>query len=106
MLLSAGTGALLQNLVLTAQAATGDVNLASVSSSVMFFYTRGGTTGLVVLGAVRYLKVSAATAASPDLAAAYQNRVPTVFALAAGTALPALAAVLAMPRFRLAGRGH
>ena len=98
ILVASGLGATTHNLVLAAQNTVQLGKVGAVSASVMFFFTLGGTVGLVAYGAVLTSRVSALQAEGATLAEAYLGGMPWVFALSALVLLPALAAVLGLPR--------
>lgn len=97
VLLGLGTGCALQNLLLTAQATAAPGMLSTISATVLFFFTLGGSVGLILLGA---LLATGLSAAGPDPAQAYLDSVPEVFRVSAIIACAAFAAVSMLPRTR------
>lgn len=110
VLLGAGTGMLLQNLVLVVQNQVGLKDVGSASASVSFFRTIGGTVGVSALGAVLASQVSkllGSGSGSLDLSAlspaarqavqdAYGDASGTVFTVAALVSVVTLVSVLLM----------
>jgi EmrB/QacA subfamily drug resistance transporter len=112
VLLGAGTGMLLQNLVLVVQNQVGLRDVGSASASVAFFRTIGGTVGVSALGAVLANQVasklgSSGGTGSLDLAAlpagarevvqhAYGDASGTVFLVAACVSVVTLVSVLVL----------
>jgi MFS family permease len=101
LLLSAGLGMAAQNLVLAAQTVATPGRIGSVSSIVIFFFTLGGTVGLVAYNAAFAARLGALESAGADLAEGYALGLPLVFALSAGAVGIALVALLALPDMRL-----
>ena len=95
ILLGLGTGSTLQNLVIAAQHSAPAGMLSSVSATVMFFFSLGGSVGLIVLGALlsRWLND-----AGQDSSSAYLAAIPQVFLISAGIAALGCAAVFVLPR--------
>lgn len=104
VLIACGLGAVIQNLTLTAQTTVPFRTVGSMSASVAFFLTLGGTIGLVVLGSVLTARVDALQAAGATLADAYFVGMPLLFGLSALLVLPAIAAIVALPPIHLAAR--
>ncbi|TQL52959.1 MFS transporter [Subtercola boreus] len=102
VLLSAGLGSTTQNLVLAGQTVAGANRVGSVSATVMFFFTLGGTVGLVLLGAVLAHSVSGLRASGASEQLAYSAGLPTVFALSGVSTLVALVALVFLRSIRLA----
>ena len=96
VLIACGLGAVIQNLTLTAQTTVPFRTVGSMSASVAFFLTLGGTIGLVVLGAVLSYRVDSLQAAGSTLAESYFVGMPLVFGLSALLVLPAIVAIAAL----------
>lgn len=101
LLLSAGLGMAIQNLVLAAQTVAGAGRVGSVSAIVVFFFTLGGTVGLVGYGAAFSARLAVLEASGATPAEAYALGLPLVFALSAVAVALALAALIALPDLRL-----
>src|SRR5215210_4178848 len=90
VLVGAGVGMLMQNLVLVMQNAVRQSDIGAGSSLIAFFRSLGGAIGVSVLGALLAAKVSssiaAGLAAQGIRAAAGGDRVPDVHALPAPVA--------------------
>lgn len=99
VLLALGTGCALQNLVLMAQTVTAPGMLSTVSATVLFFFSLGGSVGLIMLGALLSGRLGAAGLL--DEAAAHRAALPAVFLASAVIASAALAAVCLLPRRRI-----
>jgi MFS family permease len=104
VLIACGLGAVIQNLTLTAQTTVPFRTVGSMSASVAFFLTLGGTIGLVVLGSVLTARVDALRAGGATLSEAYFVGMPLVFGLSALLVIPAIAAIVALPPVHLAAR--
>jgi len=103
VLIACGLGAVIQNLILTAQTTVSLRTLGSMSSSVSFFLSLGGTIGLVVLGSVLTFQVDTMQAGGSTQSEAYLVGMPIIFGLSALMVVPATAAVLALPAIHLRG---
>ncbi|SMH28280.1 Major Facilitator Superfamily protein [Rathayibacter oskolensis] len=101
LLLSAGLGMSLQNLVLAAQTVAPPGRTGSVSAAIVFFFTLGGTVGLVGYGAALSARIGVLTQAGATEAEAYALGLPLVFALSAAAAAVALGALVMLPTVRL-----
>jgi EmrB/QacA subfamily drug resistance transporter len=66
LILGAGVGAVMQNLVLVVQNAVQPSELGASSAGVAFFRSLGGTVGVSVMGAILATRVSDSLAASTD----------------------------------------
>ncbi|MDO8383184.1 MAG: MFS transporter [Microbacterium sp.] len=101
VLVAAGLGMLLQNLVLAAQNTVLIGQVGTVSSTVLFFTTLGGTVALVVLGAVLDGLVGAALASGASPGEAYGSGISTVFLITTCIVTVGFVAMLAMPSTKL-----
>ncbi|MWV57827.1 MFS transporter [Rathayibacter sp. VKM Ac-2754] len=101
LLLAAGLGMTLQNLVLAAQTVAPLGRTGSVSAAIVFFFTLGGTVGLVGYGAALSARLSVLTREGASEAESYSLGLPLVFALSAVAAGVALAALALLPAVRL-----
>jgi MFS family permease len=101
VLLSAGLGMAGQNLVLAAQTVAAPDRVGSVSSIVLFFFTLGGTVGLVAYSAAFAARLGVLEGAGVAHSDAYALGLPLVFALSAGAVLVALVALFVLPDIRL-----
>jgi EmrB/QacA subfamily drug resistance transporter len=101
LLVGAGLGALMQNLVLVVQNVVDRTDIGSGSALIAFMRTLGGATGVSVLGAVLTAKVgSGQVAANPH---AYGTGIGEIFLIAAPLGLVVLV-VLALMRERPLGQ--
>nr|WP_240921442.1 MFS transporter [Microbacterium excoecariae] len=92
VLITCGTGATLQNLVVTAQNVTDRANLGAVSALIVFGFVLGGTVGLVVFGTLLE-----ALLGGPDPGlAGYNAAMFTVFGIGALVLVPAVVITIAM----------
>ncbi|MDO8382836.1 MAG: MFS transporter [Microbacterium sp.] len=101
VLVAAGLGMLVQNLVLAAQNTVSISEIGTMSSTVLFFTTLGGTVALVVLGAVLDGFVGRATRAGASQADAYGDGISAVFVITAFVVSVGFVAMLALPSTRL-----
>ncbi|NQX25906.1 MFS transporter [Microbacteriaceae bacterium VKM Ac-2854] len=101
LLLSAGLGMAIQNLVLAAQTVAGTGRVGSVSAVVVFFFTLGGTVGLVGYGAAFSARLGTLEAAGATQAEAYALGLPLVFAISAVAVTVAFGVLCALPDLRL-----
>ncbi|ROQ15574.1 MFS transporter [Rathayibacter sp. PhB93] len=101
LLLSAGLGITLQNLVLAAQTVAPAGRTGSLSAAIVFFFTLGGTVGLVGYGAALSARLTALVSAGAAEAEAYALALPLVFALSAAACAAAVGALAALPTVRL-----
>ncbi|GGL02317.1 MFS transporter [Nocardia jinanensis] len=97
LLISAGTGLGLPNLVLAGQTLAPPDRIGSVSSMISLVFTLGGTVGLVGYGAALDLRVTALLAGGASSRAAYAHGLPVVFLLAAAVVTAGLLAVTRLP---------
>ncbi|ROP56896.1 MFS transporter [Rathayibacter sp. PhB186] len=105
LLLSAGLGITLQNLVLAAQTVAPAGRTGSLSAAIVFFFTLGGTVGLVGYGAALSARLTALVSAGAAEAEAYALALPLVFALSAAACAAAVGALSALPAVRLRPAG-
>ncbi|MCJ1689385.1 MFS transporter [Rathayibacter sp. VKM Ac-2927] len=105
LLLSAGLGITLQNLVLAAQTVAPAGRTGSLSAAIVFFFTLGGTVGLVGYGAALSARLTALVSAGAAEAEAYALALPLVFALSAAACAAAVGALAALPAVRLRPAG-
>ena len=105
LLLSAGLGTTLQNLVLAAQTVAPAGRTGSLSAAIVFFFTLGGTVGLVGYGAALSARLSSLDSSGATETEAYALALPLVFALSAAACSAALGALLALPAVRLRSPG-
>jgi MFS family permease len=101
VLVAAGLGVLTQNLVLAAQNTVPLSHVGTMSASVLFFTTLGGTVALVVLGAVLNALVNGSTRSGMSVGEAYATGIPSVFLITSGVVFIGFIAMLAMPHTRL-----
>ncbi|WP_033338217.1 MDR family MFS transporter [Catenuloplanes japonicus] len=98
LLVGAGVGMTMQNLVLVVQNAVPLKDIGAASSTVAFFRSLGGTIGVTVLGAVLARQVTTSPAAGTAPATAYGDAIGLIFLISAGVALlGVLAALLLKP---------
>ncbi|ROS28364.1 MFS transporter [Rathayibacter sp. PhB127] len=105
LLLSAGLGTTLQNLVLAAQTVAPAGRTGSLSAAIVFFFTLGGTVGLVGYGAALSARLTALVSAGAAEVEAYALALPLVFALSAAACAAAVGALAALPTVRLRPAG-
>ncbi|MFI5717857.1 MFS transporter [Nocardia sp. NPDC051750] len=98
LLISAGVGLALPNLVLTGQTLAASDRIGSVSSLVSLVFTLGGTVGLVGYGAALDLRVDALSAGGASRAEAYAHGLPIVFLLATAVVAVGLLTVARLPQ--------
>jgi MFS family permease len=103
VLIACGLGAVIQNLILTAQTTVPFRTVGSMSAAVSFFLSFGGTIGLVVLGSVLTAQVDTMQMSGSTRSEAYLVGMPIIFGLSALMVVPATAAVLALPAIHLRG---
>ncbi|MEV6350831.1 MFS transporter [Actinoplanes sp. NPDC051851] len=93
-----GTGLTLQNFVLIVQNNTPMTDIGAASSTVTFFRSLGGTTGVAVLGAILARDVGARIETGSTAPAAYGHATGLIFLICAGvSAVGIVAALLLRP---------
>ncbi|MCU1444616.1 hypothetical protein [Cryobacterium sp.] len=103
VLIACGLGAVIQNLILTAQTTVPFGTIGSMSLSVSFFLSLGGTIGLVALGSVLTSQVDTMQGSGATHSEAYLVGMPIIFGLSALMVVPALIAVIFLPAIHLRG---
>jgi MFS family permease len=98
--LSAGLGMAAPNLVLAVQAGTVPERIGASTGLVMFFFTFGGTVGLVVLGAVLSAHLGAL---GGTVSEGYASGIPLVFLCSGVLVALGLLALVWLPDLRLSG---